>query len=364
MNFGTRKELLYASSQFNVLFNHFLSALHRAKTCVIAGYRFRDDRINKIVEEAVVTRKGDLRLVIVSPSVFWLEQDNSVLWKFVQLGWAISLGKPFGDALRDDSLLAAVEASNKAKTTSTKIIQQTPILKQEDTDQQKPVDPERILKTWRILGTTFDLTYFWMRSLVQELKELECCVNQSEAIKVGHLLMPLLRKVRDLCYHIRWVYEEMHFGSTYGGEYLETIKVRPKLTNDFSHMDLVRKRLPELGRDVRLVFNTYNNATEEYRCAVTDPNYGRDIEAPNYLSVAELVIRKTKSRIYELACFINKIYKGAGYEEPFEMIARHQTKLTAEAEEVLLKRKEHKNAKKGSSKAQEKRKKKLSTKKK
>jgi hypothetical protein len=45
------------------------------------------------------------------------------------------------------------------------------------------------------------------------------------------------------------------------------------------------------------------------------------------------------------------------------MIASHQAELTAEAEEVLQKRKEHKNAKKSPSKGQEKRKKKLSTKK-
>jgi hypothetical protein len=46
------------------------------------------------------------------------------------------------------------------------------------------------------------------------------------------------------------------------------------------------------------------------------------------------------------------------------MIAKHQAQLTTETEEVLQKRKEHKNAKKGSSKGQEKRKNKHSTKKK
>jgi hypothetical protein len=39
MNFGTRKEQLYASSQFTVLFNYFLTSLRRSKTLVIHDYR-------------------------------------------------------------------------------------------------------------------------------------------------------------------------------------------------------------------------------------------------------------------------------------------------------------------------------------
>jgi hypothetical protein len=361
MNFGTRKEILYASTQFTVLFNHFLNTLQKAKICLIVGYSFRDQRINKIIEEAVVTRKGDLRLIVVNPSMFWIGQENPVLKKFMH-----PMLKPLGEALRDGSLLAAAKSSAEAKAEPIRIAQEMSVSKNDSAHQQQPVDLKRILKAWRILGTDFDLTYFWIKFLASDLRELKDSVNESNAIKVGHLLTPLIRKVRDLCYHIRWVYEEMHFGGTYGEEYIETIKVTPKLTDDFSHMDLVRKWLPELGRAVSLVFNTYNGTTtDEFKRAVTDSDYGKDIEAPNHLSAIELVItRKTKNRIYELAWLINEIYKGAGYEEPFEMIAKHQAQLTTETEEVLQKRKEHKNAKKGSSKGQEKRKNKHSTKKK
>jgi len=68
MNFGTRKELLYSSSQFTVLFHHFLSSLQTAKTCVVAGYSFRDDRINTAIVETVIRKRGGLNLVIVNPS--------------------------------------------------------------------------------------------------------------------------------------------------------------------------------------------------------------------------------------------------------------------------------------------------------
>lgn len=322
MNFGTRKELLYASSQFTVLFHCFLNALHQARACVVAGYSFRDERINRTIEEAIIVRKGGLHLIIVDPSAFRIERHNPILERLRELKWVTEVGKPFGEALRDGSLLAAVEASFETKVDSASIVEEISILEQERALQQEP-DPERILEAWRILGTTFDLTHFWMRLLEPELRDLEHCTSKSEAIKVGHDLMPLIRKVRDLCHHIRWVYEQMQFDGTYGGEYIETIEVEPKLTHDFSRMDLVRKWLPRLGRIVSAVFNTYNGATDEFRHAVTDPDYGRDIGASN-LSVAELVARKTTSRIYELVLILNDIYKGAGYEEPFEMIARHR----------------------------------------
>jgi hypothetical protein len=73
---------------------------------------------------------------------------------------------------------------------------------------------------------------------------------------------------------------------------------------------------------------------------VSDPEYGANIGAPSNISAAELVIRRIREEIYELAWILNDIYKGAGYEEPFEMIAKHQQQLMKESEEYLRKIKE------------------------
>ena len=320
MNFGTRKELLYASSQFTVLFHHFLKTLREAKTCVVAGYSFRDDRINKVIEEAVITRKGDLHLIIVNPSVFWIVDSNPLLRKLVDLKWATCIDRRFSDALQDGSLLGAVEGSFEGKGDAGKIVKIARQRDREDAGREKPSAPGRILEVWRFLGSTFDLTTFWFRHLGRELTELEGCAGESEAIKVGQVLMPLMRKVRDLCYYIRLVYAEMGMSGSYGGEYLETINVTPSLTRDFSRMELVRKWLPQLGMVVSYANSGYINATEEFTRAVTDPEYGKASTAPSHLHVAEMVIRKTTGTIYELACIVNDIYKGAGYEEPFERI--------------------------------------------
>jgi len=321
MNFGTRKELLYASSQFTVLFNHFLDSLNQAKICIVAGYSFQDDRINKLLEEALVRRKGSLHLLVVDPSLFWIKRGNPVLDKFMQQKWATSIEEPLGKALKDGSILESAKRSLKLKDTPAFISQSFSDYESEETDKEKP-DTEEILYRWKTLGTCFDLTFFWMYTLAPELRDLEQCANEADAIKLGKLLMPLNRKVRDLCYHLRWLYKAMHFGGAYGEEYLENIKVDPKPTNDFSHMDLVRKWLPKLEIVVSMAFTAYHSCTEGFKHVVTDPDYGKDSGAPSHLSVAELEIRHDIQRMYEVVCTLNDIYKGAGYEEPFEMITK------------------------------------------
>lgn len=111
MNFGTRKELLYASSQFTTLFNHFANALHTTKTCIVAGYSFQDERINALIEEAITTRKGDLHLILANPSEFWITYHTPLLYLFRELNWLTGIEKRFGEALKDGSILSAVQAS-------------------------------------------------------------------------------------------------------------------------------------------------------------------------------------------------------------------------------------------------------------
>lgn len=326
MNFGTRKELLYAENTFTILFNHFLNALNSARICIICGYSFRDERITKILEEAVVSKKGNLRLIVVDPAAFWIQDENSILRKFMELEWSTRLEMKFGDALKDGSLLKTVRRILEEKKPPKRIAQLVPIHKLNESANNQKADIKEILDKWENLGISFDLTYFWMYYVLPQIKELENCNNPADAAKIGYLLMPLNRKVRDLCYQIRWVYEAMHLSGAYGAEYLKTINVNPKLVNDFSHLELVSTWLPRLASAVSMAFNAYNGCNEEFRRAVNEPTYGKQIGAPNHLSMAELVIRHDIRRTYELAWILNDIYKGAGYEEPFKMIAENESK--------------------------------------
>lgn len=328
MNFGTRKELLYASSQFTVLFNYFLKALNRARVLVVAGYSFRDERIKGMIEEAVVSRNGDLHVVIVDSSVFSLVNNEPLLYAFRDRKWISTVDKRLGEALGNGYLYEAVERVLKAKRTLSQIVDHAPAVQSGGAVEERLIEAQVILKAWRILGTTLELIYFWMRYLGPELSRVEKGFNESEAQRIGSLLKPLTRKIRDLCHHIHSVYEEMHLGSTYGAEYLQTIKEHPAMNNDFSHLGQARKYLSRLSWGVGGACNAYHNATADFTRALTESKWWKEVEAPDQVSGVEIFIRETKNRIYELVWLLNDIYKYAGYEEPFGMIAKHQAGST------------------------------------
>lgn len=318
MNFGTRKELFYASTQFTIMFHYFLEALQKARTCVIAGYSFRDERINKILEEAMIERRGKLRFIIVDPNIYRIMDKNPVFHEFKNLGWIQRIDKQVGDALNDSSIVDTIDDVHNKKPLSNSGYSKT---------KEELSKIEKVLKQWKTLGNTFDLVCFWMVFLDPQIKKKKFmnCDNKEDAIELGKLLMPLNRKVRDLCWHIRWLYDAMELCGRYSEEELNSIQVEPKLMNDFSHINLIEEWLPKLGMAFSYAYNAYNGCVEEFKHVITDPEVAKKLEAPDSYSAAELIISHDINRTYELVDIINDIYKGAGYEEPFELIAKKES---------------------------------------
>ena len=274
MNFGTRKELLYATSQFTVMFHYFLKTLQSVKTCIISGYSFRDERINKILEEAMVNRRGSLRLVIVDPNNNRIMEENPVFNEFKNSGWIQCIDETIGEGLANSSILKAVNNVHKQKYL---------LNSGYDNSTEVRSKKEEVLKQWNILGNNFDLVCFWMIFLSPELKKFMDCNNQKDAIELGKVLMPLNRKVRALCWHIRWLYDAMKLRGRYSEEDLNSIKVEPKFVNNFSHIDLIRKWLPKLGMALNTAFNAYNYWTEAFKNAITDPDGAKKTRGSKFL---------------------------------------------------------------------------------
>lgn len=320
MNFGTRKELMYTLPQYTWLFSRFLQELGRARVCVVAGYSFRDERINMYLQDAVVARRGGLRLLTVDKDWYWVQNRTPMLKALELRKWCTGLELTLGEALSDGRLRAAVEnlATSEEETVSSWSM---PVpQKTEDRGGQGERDPENVIRVWRQLGHHFDLTYYRFLKIRPQVEALTSCANVGEARRIGIVVRPLLRKTRDLCYHIHWVYEAMGFRGLDADEHLRPIKISPEQVSGKADLAVARKWLPELGRAVSLVYNTYRGAVGEFESGVRDAEYGKDV-APSNLHMAELVIRKTKERICELAWLLNEILQAAGYEEPFPGIA-------------------------------------------
>lgn len=174
MNFGTRKDQLYALGQFTILFDRFLKALGEARICVVAGYSFRDDRINGMIEEEVVSRRGDLHLVVVDPRAYRILDDNLVLRECVaRLKWGTAVHKTLGEVLKDSSLMTLVSDRLNAASPASQPLPYLSAEHQDDAEPSKTVNPQIVLEAWRAFGITCGLAYFWVRFLAPRLTELE-----------------------------------------------------------------------------------------------------------------------------------------------------------------------------------------------
>ncbi len=333
MNFGTRKELLYASPQFTILFNHFLTALSVAEVCVVVGYSFRDQRINDALVEAVVSRKGSLRLMVVDPSAQRIVADNPVLFELRRRGLLVPIGAVLSQTLKGGRLLKRVTSVLGDNTRSNRSVSPVATAR-----TKRAATPEEVvsgaLEAWRLVGTTLDLLYFWLRWLSNDLTRLEERYDASKETELGELLRPFLGKLRDLCYHIHWLYGAMGLQSPYEMSSLRDITALPKRRPSFSDVRLVRRWLPSLGRALASAFGKYTLTNAEFRQAAADRNYGKSIGAPTNLHMAELIARETVGRVDELVSIVNDLYKGAGYQEPFGAVIRQRENISRGAEQT------------------------------
>lgn len=115
MNLGTRKEILYASSPYTEMFWRFERALDEADLVIACGYSFRDERINRIVEDALSRRMGRLGLVVVDPAVWQVAERIPSGTALRETGRLLSVDAALGEAVSNGSLEDAV-ASMLRKT--------------------------------------------------------------------------------------------------------------------------------------------------------------------------------------------------------------------------------------------------------
>ncbi len=328
MNFGTRKELLYASGHFNVLFNHFLHGLSKARVIVIVGYSFGDLSINALIEEALVRRNGALQSIVVTPSRYPVEDRFPGFRKFEEWRLLNLVEAPFGESLRDGLLVDAVERA-LGETVEPAIPNSGP-LPRLGADRRVPTRgkgapiTEEIVLAWRDFGTRLGLLHFWAKRLLTELRGHRRGAPPEEVSTLGEHLVPLVWRTRDLCYDIDRVYLLLGLSGTYGPEALDAVRFPPRLTGAPLDAASARGWWRTVSWGTSALVASYGSATKQFLDILTLPEDQLVLTAPSRFQAADVVIRGVKENLYELAAILNDIYKVSGYEQPFEMMVKDE----------------------------------------
>ena len=93
------------------MFTRLISTLDSCSVFIIAGYSFRDERINNLIEEAVIRRQGSLKLIVIDPALFTggeLPIEQTLL-SIRDEGAAELIRASFGDVLQSGELRTTVK---------------------------------------------------------------------------------------------------------------------------------------------------------------------------------------------------------------------------------------------------------------
>ena len=315
INVGTRKELMYTATPFAFLFHRFADALSRASVCVIAGYSFRDERVNRMLEEALVERRGALRLVVVDPNVYSLADQMPTLWEFGNRGIATLLQSTFGRSLSSGELLTATrkgiraaQADGPMNDWGDRIVSPNPL-------PSRGRDPAVIEVWWRRVRTYLDGLAVREKRLAAAMDDRNPTSRDGIGLTVE--LVALVALAKGAFVALDAVMECMDFGPYFGAARVDKIVDRPrKITNVASEPD-VAHAMGELSRWISVAFLKYHYTSGEFLHGISDPTYGSAIHSPDNFSMAELVARETREGLDEVAYALNAMFAALGCESPF-----------------------------------------------
>ncbi len=326
INVGTRKELMYTATPFNELFHRFVGSLAVARVCIIAGYSFRDERVNQVLEEAVVERRGELRLVVVDPAVFRVADSFSSLWQFSRSevtapGIAALINAPLGQALQDGLVKKAVREAKRLSPGNVPSTWGTAVA-----IPSLPTSPERdallIGRWWLRLRANFDGLALRERLLGDRVR----AETDNGAISdscVADVILPMVTLVAEAMSNLDSVLASMSFGPYFGKPRTDAIRIQPQCKGPSESPAVVSEAISELRRWVDVAFRKYHYSSAEFMSGIADPEY-KIASAPDNFSMCELVLRGVRDGIDEVLSCLNDTLTKMGYEPPFPVPAEAQ----------------------------------------
>jgi len=292
------------------MFSKFSESLSAAKVLIVAGYSFRDARVNSIIEEALILRRGELRLVVVNPAGFRLEDSFPLMFEMRREGVATILDTGLSESLKSDELQLAVRKSRKPLTVppsgwATKLPTLDALVEVGKRDVED------------ILGLTLELQVDLDRLLWQRTRSWQQMgglvrAKTLPACEVASACEPLIACGARIVARLDQILASMKFGAYFGSNWLERVNLHP------SRVGKLKKgwaqRLQNVEQWTDYAFSKFMYSIEEFREGIADSDYGKSIEAPDNWSMSELVLSETSKGVREMVHSIGELFEGIGFE--------------------------------------------------
>lgn len=314
MNFGTRKELMYASTPFTEMFERFRASLSEADLLIVAGYSFRDERINRLVEEAIALRRGELRLLIVDPNCHRLLDALPTLWEFVRADVAETIALPLGDALRAGVLRTAARKLLKRNLPETDWGSGLMAIPVPVTSNR---DPDEVCARWSEIRRFADALVLKHDRARARLRDAAGSWP-TEPSEIATGFQQLIQEVHGMMDSLDRTYVAMGYSPRYGDDRLRLTNFAPRQTG---HQQVDKRTfdlLDELARWSSAAYLSYHFRTDEFTSGVQDPNYGKDVGAPDNFSLAAFAIGDVAKPVEDLVAVLDDVFIHLGYESPFQ----------------------------------------------
>ena len=310
LNLGTRKELMYSTTPFTELFHRFYESLIQVDVLLIAGYSFRDERVNQLLEECVVLRRGSLRLLVVDPSVFRVADNLSTLWQFYRDGVAFFVDSSFGEFLRSRSLRRSIER-RLDRTPAASVVQWGTSFYEPSLAVSDRRDVWIITDWWRSLGSLYD-------ALAIREEKLSLYTTEELTLYRDEALVHITRMVQilaDIQLGFDSIMQCMEFGPYFGKAHHESIRRSAQPVGTLAPETELKSAQEQLSQWTGYAIAKYRNATDEFLRGIADSNYGKGL-APDNFSMAEMVSRDALKGVREGSFAVDSFAQAMGLENP------------------------------------------------
>ncbi len=128
------------------------------------------------------------------------------------------------------------------------------------------------------------------------------------------VLLPVVRKTRDLLHHVSHLYHELHI-RTHSSEGFDGISLSPARDESARDATKVAGLFEKVSAGVAHLNGTFRSYTREFESGLSDPEYGKSL-GDKYRTLG-MVAGYVRNASLDLVNILNNFYRSSGFRPPF-----------------------------------------------